>query len=98
MVIAGTRHDMIMLGVGINKNYFTCDITSTCPVIHQNHGYNYISKQNLTILKTNNYNCAGNQRWIHESPFKIQECKGMEFICNSKSFLKRSFTKMQEKK
>ena len=61
---------MIMLGIGINKKYFTCDITSTCPVIHQNHGYNYISKQNLTILKTNNYNCAGNQRWIHKSPFK----------------------------
>ena len=50
--------------------YFTCDITSTCPVIHQNHGYNNVNKNKETILKTNNYKCAGNQRWIHESPFK----------------------------
>ena len=39
LVIAGTRHDMIILGVGIDKKYFTCDITNSCHVIHQNHGY-----------------------------------------------------------
>ena len=61
---------MILLGVGINKNYFTCDITSTCSAIHQNHGYNYISKQNLTILKSNNFKCLGNQRYINESTYK----------------------------
>lgn len=67
LVIAGTRHDMIMLGVGIDKKYFTCDITATCPVIHQNHGY---SDKNLNKLKENNLKCIGNQRWIYESPYK----------------------------
>ena len=38
-------------GVGINKNYFTCNITQTCPVIHQNHGYIY---KHHSKLKNNN--------------------------------------------
>ena len=67
LVIAGTRHDMIMLGVGIDKKYFTCDITDTCTVIHQNHGYSY---KNVNKLKNNNFRCFGNQRWIYESPYK----------------------------
>lgn len=67
LVIAGTRHDMIMLGVGIDKKYFTCDITATCPAIHQNHGYSY---KNVNKLKNNNFKCIGNQRNIYESPYK----------------------------
>tara|TARA_B100000530_G_scaffold309720_1_gene235690 strand:- start:1270 stop:2097 length:828 start_codon:yes stop_codon:yes gene_type:complete len=72
LVIAGTRHDMIMLGVGINKNYFTCDITSTCPVIHQNHGYNNVNQNKATILRNNNFKCLGNQRHINESTYKTR--------------------------
>ena len=67
LVIAGTRHDMIMVGVGINKKYFTCDITLTCPVIHQNHGY--YNKDN-TKLKYNNFKCWGKQYGIDQSPYK----------------------------
>ena len=67
LVIAGTRHDMIMVGVGINKKYFTCDITATCPVIHQNHGY--YNKDN-TKLKYNNFKCWGKQYGIDQSPYK----------------------------
>ena len=67
LVIAGTRHDMIMLGVGIDKKYFTCDITATCPVIHQNHGYSY---KNINKLKENNLKCIGNQRHIYDCKYK----------------------------
>ena len=68
LVIAGTRHDMIMVGVGIDKKYFTCDITSTCPVIHQNHGYR--QKIESSNLRHNNLKCWGKQRDINESPYK----------------------------
>jgi hypothetical protein len=69
LVIAGTRHDMIMLGVGLEKHYFTCDITNTCLVIHQNHDY-INSNKNLSKLKNNNQKCKGTQRYISDSPFK----------------------------
>ena len=70
LVIAGTRHDMIMVGVGINKKYFTCDITNTCSVIHQNHEYNNISLNKLDNLKNNNLKCYGIQKSIIDSPYK----------------------------
>jgi hypothetical protein len=83
LVIAGTRHDMIMLGVGIDKKYFTCDITQTCPVIHQNHGYSY---KDISKLTNNNFKCSGNQRWIYESSYKsINTKEGMKFILNKKN-------------
>ena len=81
LVIAGTRHDMIMVGVGINKKYFTCDITSTCLVIHQNHGYNY---KNINKLKNNNMKCSGIQKYIYDSNYKSVNNNGIiEFICKS---------------
>ena len=67
LVIAGTRHDMIMLGVGIDKKYFTCDITNSCPVIHQNHGY---SNKNYSQLKNNNLKCKGNQKSIKDCSYR----------------------------
>ena len=70
LVIAGTRHDMIMLGVGLDKKYFTCNITDTCSVIHQNHGYNNVSQDKINILRTNNSKCRGHQRYINESSYK----------------------------
>ena len=39
LVIAGMRHDMILMGTGLLLNYFCCDITKTNMVVHQNHGY-----------------------------------------------------------
>ena len=79
LVIAGCRHDMIMVGVGIAKNYFTCDITNTCPVIHQNHGY----KKNIrsTILRVNNSQCRGIQK----------SCFTMYYIINSTRCVYRTF-------
>ena len=70
LVIAGTRHDMIILGVGIDYEYFTCDITDTCHVIHQNHGYNNVNQNKINILKSNNSKCSGNQRFIYETSYK----------------------------
>lgn len=82
LVIAGTRHDLIMLGVGIDKKYFTCDITQTCFVIHQNHGYKY---KDVNKLKTNNYKCYGNQKWIYHSPYKsIHTNNGIQFVLKNK--------------
>ena len=69
-MIAGTRHDMIMVGVGINKKYFTCDITNTCPVIHQNHDYNNRDTNKLNNLMNNNFKCRGSQKSVVDSPYK----------------------------
>jgi hypothetical protein len=80
LVIAGTRHDMIMLGVGINKKFFTCDITQTCLVIHQNHGYYY---KDLIKLKNNNFKCAGLQKSVVDSPYKSV------FLENTIQFIKK---------
>ena len=55
-----------MLGVGIHKKYYTCNITDTCSIIHQNHGYNNISQNRLNILRTNNFTkCRGQSRYIN---------------------------------
>ena len=59
-----------MLGVGIHKKYYTCNITDTCSVIHQNHGYNNVSQDKINILRTNNSKCRGHQRYINESSYK----------------------------
>tara|TARA_B100000497_G_C7601530_1_gene361400 strand:+ start:162 stop:980 length:819 start_codon:yes stop_codon:yes gene_type:complete len=83
LVIAGTRHDMIMVGVGINKKYFTCDITNTCSVIHQNHDYNNIYRNKLDILKNNNFKCAGLQKSVVDSPYKSV------FLENTIKFIKK---------
>ena len=78
LVIAGTRHDMIMLGVGIDKKYFTCDITNSCPVIHQNHGY---GSKILSQLKNNNLKCKGNQKSITDCSYRtIIRDNVIEFI------------------
>lgn len=37
LLIAGTSHDMKMLGYAISNNIFTCDLTQTNVVIHHNH-------------------------------------------------------------
>lgn len=70
LVIAGTRHDMIMLGAGIDNNCYTCDISKTCPVIHQNHGYGNLDQNLLKVLKANNIKCKGRQAWISECKHK----------------------------
>jgi hypothetical protein len=83
LVIAGTRHDMIMVGVGINKKYFTCDITDTCSVIHQNHDYDNKDLNKLANLKNNNYKCSGLQKSIIDSPYKSV------FLENTIQFIKK---------
>tara|TARA_Y100000592_G_C5440348_1_gene303038 strand:- start:117 stop:929 length:813 start_codon:yes stop_codon:yes gene_type:complete len=69
LVIAGTRHDMIMVGVGITNNFFTCDITNVCPVIHQNHGI--VHSQKININKQNNLLCRGSQASITDTRYKM---------------------------
>jgi hypothetical protein len=64
LVIAGTRHDMILVGTSIMLNHYTCNITNTNLVIHQNHGYNKIKL--LHILKKNNLKCEGIQKNISD--------------------------------
>ena len=82
LVIAGTRHDMIMVGVGICNNFFTCNITSVCPVIHQNHGYPFgkvhvgVHKHGKELL-SNNAKCNGNQK-------SITDCKHRMIMNNKK--------------
>jgi len=77
LVIAGTRHDMIMVGIGIQKNFFTCDITQTCPVIHQNHGYLYkggthgASNPHAQALYNNNVRCGGTIKAITDCKYKM---------------------------
>ena len=76
LVIAGTRHDMIMVGVGIAKNFFTCNITQACPVIHQNHGYKFKGGTHgastpYAKLFDNNVSCAGTLREITDCKYKM---------------------------
>ncbi len=80
LVIAGTRHDMILVGTSLENNYFTCNISETNFIIHQNHGYpknfNHSidnktkDKRQMLLNKliSNNRKCYGTQRWIHEAP------------------------------
>ena len=72
LVIAGTRHDMILVGIGIEHNYFTCDITKTCQVIHQNHDYYYEDSNLLRLRKINNNSCNGTQKSITDCKYKSQ--------------------------
>ena len=92
LVIAGARHDMILVGTSLQMKYFTCNITNTNLVIHQNHGYpkNYGHDINLdttderqkilNVLVSNNRKCYGYQAWIHQSPiFTVYENNEIRF-------------------
>ena len=74
LVIAGTRHDMILVGTAITNNFYTCNITNTATAIHQNHGYkfgghatSYLSKN---ILIPNNRKCKGVSKFISAAKHK----------------------------
>jgi hypothetical protein len=58
LVIAGTRHDMILVGTSIANNFYTCNITNTNPVIHQNHvlknQHNHNNRSKSHVLIKNN--------------------------------------------
>jgi hypothetical protein len=69
LVIAGTTHDMILLGIGIINNIFTCDITNTNFIIHQNHEYKYTDLKILETLKNNNLKINGIKKSINECPY-----------------------------
>jgi hypothetical protein len=80
LVIAGTRHDMILLGSGLKNNYFTCDVSATNVVIHQNHGYKGVEEL-LGKLKNNNNKCQGIQRNITECKYKsIMNGNTIQFV------------------
>ena len=72
LVIAGTRHDMILVGTGLLLNYFCCDITRTNTVIHQNHGYPggaYVRRPIVkNKLQPNNARCKGKMASISNCP------------------------------
>jgi hypothetical protein len=93
LVICGTRHDMIMLGVCLTNGFFCCDCTRTNLVIHQNHGYpkgyshsiNNKTKDKrqilLNVLLANNRKCSGVQCWIHQCPiFTHHKNNNIEFF------------------
>ena len=66
LVIAGTRHDMIMLGIGIENVKFNCDVTKTITTIHHDHHRNYQNTSEFKQRINNNYKCKGRIRNIHE--------------------------------
>jgi hypothetical protein len=71
LVIAGQRHDMILFGIGINNDYFTCDISKTNFIIHQNHGE---FRKKIEVLVKNNSFCEGIQMGMETSLFESQYC------------------------
>jgi hypothetical protein len=84
LVIGGQRHDMLLFGVGIKNKFFTCDITDTNFVIHQNHGeFRKIKKK----LNDNNKYCTGLQVGMETSLFKsvLQDNK-IKFLYKIKYF------------
>ena len=74
LVIAGTRHDMILVGTSIMNNFYTCNITNTATAIHQNHGYKFGGHNNSLLQKQviipNNLQCKGVMKWISNAPNK----------------------------
>ena len=74
LVIAGTRHDMILVGTAITNNFYTCNITNTAFVIHQNHGYKFGGHASSLlcqkILIPNNRQCKGVLKNIYETHHK----------------------------
>lgn len=71
LVIAGCRHDMILVGIGVENKWFSCDITTTAFVVHENHER---ESTNLQKRIKNNEKCKGNQKYItsceHKSVYK----------------------------
>lgn len=99
LVIAGTRHDMMLLGVAKEQKYFSCDLTNSLFVIHQNHGYgeaksaepNELAKINnersnlLKKLSTNNQKgCRGTMMSIDETLFKTQYANNKIILIQNK--------------
>ena len=60
---------MIMVGVGIINKFFTCNITSGNPVIHQNHGV--VKSKNIDANIINNSRCNGIQKSISDTKYKM---------------------------
>ena len=58
LVIAGTMHDMILVGTSILNKFYVCNITKTNTVIHQNHvlknQHNHNNRLKSNILINNN--------------------------------------------
>ena len=75
LVIAGWRHDMVLVGAGISNNIFTCNISDVNPCIHQNHDYNGQNQSKRpgtnNPLWVNNQRCYGIQRAISDAPHKM---------------------------
>ena len=73
LVVAGTRHDMMLVGAAKENNCFTCNITNTNFVLHQNHGYPWKKhyydlprEHKIQQLINNNNKCFGRLSWINE--------------------------------
>ena len=73
LVIAGTRHDTLLLQYAIDSGYFACNTGRTITAIHQNHGITQSTKQReKQVLEPNNMRCG--------------ECKYWRLGCNSCSW------------
>jgi hypothetical protein len=74
LVIAGTRHDMILVGTALQNKFFTCNITQTNLVIHQNHGYKYGGHCATTLVRDvlipNNQRLPGIMKEISNAPIR----------------------------
>ena len=67
LVIAGARHDMIVVGAALQSG-FVFDISATNFVVHQDHGY-YGRGDLVEVLMKNNSLCTGKQHPITSAQY-----------------------------
>ena len=54
LVIAGMRHDMVMVGIAVQKGFYTFDMTNKIFALHQEHNKGNGRKINKKLVKNNN--------------------------------------------
>tara|TARA_B100001778_G_scaffold318216_1_gene306571 strand:+ start:806 stop:1627 length:822 start_codon:yes stop_codon:yes gene_type:complete len=77
LVIAGTRHDMILVGMATSKNFYTCNVGFANHCIHQNHNNNQCHNAHVSSLYrdliNNNRKCKGVMKEITNCKYRIKD-------------------------
>ena len=88
LVIAGTMHDMILVGTSLNNKFFTCNISDTNLCIHQNHSniesHNNGPKSHILINNNRKFGNYSNMKKISDSQFKTLRINGKIHFNNIK--------------
>ena len=79
LVIAGTGHDMIMVGTALRNNNFCCNISNTNFIIHQNHNIRE-ERHGLTDSNFDYSNIISNNRKIQYQDWDL--LKGISDVKN----------------